>query len=886
MIDRIIAFSLSQRLFVGILALVVFGLGIRSYTALPIDAFPDVSPVQVKMIMKADGMTPDEIESRITTPLELAVLGIPNQSMVRSISKYGLCDVTIDFEEGTDIYWARQQVNERLNAVQEDLPASVSGGLAPISTPLSDILMFTIESDTLSLTEKRSLLDWVIAPKIRTISGVADLNALGGKVKTYEVVPDLELMRSQGITLEMLVRSLEQNNLNDGAGRLSQGVESILVRTVGRISTMEDISSIPVTRKNGNVITIGDLARIEIGFISRSGFVTKDGKGEAVQGLVLALKGVDTEQVLRDVKAELVGIEASLPKGTTLDVFYDRSTLVTLATDTVKSVLLEAIIMIGIILLLFLGNFASAFSVAIILPFALLMSFIAMKYFGLSANLMSLGGLAIAIGMLVDSAVVMVEHIVAELAAKEAKTRSKMETILRAAKEVAPSIVTGVLIIVIVFLPLLTLEGLEGKLFKPVALSIVFALVSSLILALTFIPMVSTFLLNIKEEKDSFVVRHLKAIYLPLLTYCLGHQKRVYAMLFVLIMGSAYMYTQIGKTFMPTMDEGNTIIGVEMIPSISIEESKNLNLKVQEVLLREVSEIESIIARTGSDELGLDPMGLNDTDTFLVLKPQNEWRHSDKEWVLNEMRAVLDDFPGIEYGFTQPIEMRVSEMLTGARGDLAVSVFGSDAAVLEKIAQKVKKVLEATTGSIDVYKPANEGVHYLQIAYKQKALGLYGVDQNEIALFLKTLVTGTRVGIVQENLRRIDLVVKADTPYQQSLSKIEDLFYTLEDGSSIPMSELVDIELVEGPVLIEHEKGMRKSVVQSSVEGRDLVGFVDEIRTAIESSVEMPSGYYVEYGGEFKNQQRASERLMLIIPISIFFIFILLFMSFQSIKQA
>jgi len=886
MIDRIIAFSLSQRLFVAILALVVFGLGIKSYNNLPIDAFPDVSPIQVKMIMKADGMTPDEIESRITTPLELAVLGIPNQTMVRSISKYGLCDVTIDFEDGVDIYWARQQVSERLNAVEEDLPKNISGGLAPISTPLSDILMFTVESDTMSLTEKRSLLDWVIAPKIRTISGVADLNALGGKVKTYEVIPDLELMRSQGITLETLIHSLEQNNLNDGAGRLTQGVESILVRTVGRIGTIEDIINIPVTRKNAKVISVGDLARVEIGSIARSGFVTKNGESEAVQGLVLALKGVDTERVLRDVKAELSNIEMSLAEGTKLEVFYDRSKLVTLATDTVKKALLEAIIMIGIVLLLFLGNFASAFSVAIILPFALLMSFIAMEYFGLSANLMSLGGLAIAIGMLVDSAVVMVEHIVSELGESKAKNRSKMETILHAAKAVAPSIVTGVLIIVIVFLPLMTLEGLEGKLFKPVALSIVFALVSSLILALTFIPMVSTLLLKVREEKDSFVVRHLKAMYLPVLTYCLKHQKVVYSFLLVLVLASSYMYTQIGKTFMPTMDEGNTIIGIEMIPSISLNESKNLNLKIQEVLMRDVVEIESIIARSGSDELGLDPMGLNDTDTFLVLKPQSEWQGKSKADVLNEMRQVLDNFPGIEYSFTQPIEMRVSEMLTGARGDLAVSVYGSDSKKLEAIAQDVKKILLKTEGSIDVYKPANAGMQYLQIEYKQTALGLYGVDQNQIALFLKTLVTGTQVGVVQENLRRINLMVKADKTYQNSLSKIENLFYTLEDGSSIPISELVDIKLVEGPVLIEHEKGMRKSVIQSSVEGRDLVGFVDEVRQKIESSITMPAGYYIEYGGEFKNQQRAAQRLMLIIPISIFFIFILLFMSFQSIKQA
>ncbi len=886
MIEKLITFALSQRLFVMILALVVFGLGVRSYQNLPIDAFPDVSPIQVKVIMKADGMTPGEIESRITTPIEMAILGIPNQNIVRSKSKYGLCDVTIDFKDGTDIYWARQQVSERLNAVMEELPPSVSGGLAPISTPLSDILMFTIESPTLSLQEKRSLLDWVIAPKIRTISGVADLNALGGKVKTYEVVPDLELMRSQGITLDRLMQALEQNNLNDGAGRMTQGVESILVRTVGRIERIDDIAKIPVLRKGSQVITVDDIARIEIGNIARSGFVTKDGKGEAVQGLVLALKGVDTAKVLSEVKRALSDIEATLPEGTKLDVFYDRSTLVTLATDTVKKALVEAVGMIALILILFLGNFASALSVAIILPFALLMSFIAMEYFGLSANLMSLGGLAIAIGMLVDSAVVMVEHIGAELGHKGLAPREKLTVILRSAKEVAPSIVTGVLIIVIVFLPLLTLQGLEGKLFKPVALSIVFALASSLILALTFIPVIATFLMRIREEREAWIVVQLKRLYHPLLQWCLGHAKSVAAVIALLILMSGYMYTQIGKTFMPTMDEGNIIIGVEMIPSISLDESKNLNLKLQEALLKNVPEIRSIIARTGSDELGLDPMGLNDTDTFLVLSPRSEWRVPDKNWLLAQMREVFDNFPGIESSFTQPIEMRVSEMLTGARGDLAVSIFGAENGTLETIAQQIKKILEATRGSIDVYKPANNGMQYLQITYKPTALGLYGVDQSTMALYLKTLVTGTRVGVVQEELRRIDLMVRADRNYQESLSKIENLFYTLDDGSAIPITELVDIELVEGPVMVVHEKGMRKSVVQCSVEGRDLVGFVDEVHAQIESQIGLPAGYSIEYGGEFENQQRASMRLMLIIPIAIFFIFILLFMSFQSIRQA
>lgn len=884
MIERIIHFALTQRLFVFMVALVVLGFGVRSYQQLPIDAFPDVSPVQVKVIMKADGMTPGEIESRITTPVEMALLGIPHQVMTRSKSKYGLCDITIDFDEQTDIYWARSQVAERLSGVMESLPQGARGGMAPISTPLSEILMFTIESPSLSLMEKRTLLDAVIAPKIRTINGVADLNALGGQVKSYEVIPDMARLRALGISLRDLMYALEQNNLNDGAGRITQGVESILVRSVGRIERLEDIAEIALMRKGDGVITVGDVARIEIGHVARSGFVTKDGKEEAVQGLVLALRGVDTQQVLSEVKQTLLELEESLPKETKLEVFYDRSELVTLSTDTVKKALLEAVVMIVLVLLLFLGSASSAIAVAVILPFALLMSFIVMDYFGLSANLMSLGGLAIAIGMLVDSAVVMVEHIGAELSRQSGKSR--MMVVGLAAKAVAPSIVTGVLIIVIVFLPLLTLEGLEGKLFRPVALSIVFALLSALVLSLTLIPLMSALLLRGGDEHDTRVVRGLKALYVPLLRRVLGRPGALFGVLGVLVGLTLYMYTQVGKTFMPTMDEGSMIIGIEMTPSISMDESRALNFKLQQTLMREVPEIRSIIARSGSDELGLDPMGLNDTDTFLVLKPRSEWRVADKEWLQEQMRQVLESFPGIEGSFTQPIEMRVSEMLSGARGDLAVSVYGTDQQQIERLAGKVKEILEQTQGSVDVYKPANEGVQYLQIAYKPRALGLYGVDQNALALYLKTLITGTQVGVVQEGLRRIDLMVRGDAPYQRSIERIKTLFYTLENGESIPISELVNIELVEGPVMIEHEQGLRKSVVQCNIEGRDLVGFVDEVRHAIETKLELPSGYFIGYGGEFENQQRASARLAMIVPIAIVLIFVLLFVSFGSMRQA
>ncbi|HEY9189251.1 MAG TPA: CusA/CzcA family heavy metal efflux RND transporter [Sulfurovum sp.] len=884
--NKLIGFALAQRLFFSLLALVLLGFGVKAYKELPIDAFPDISPTQVKIILKSSGMTPSEIESRIAVPIEMQMVGIPHETMMRSTSKYGLCDVTIDFEDGTDIYWARQQVSERLADIKDDLPANIEGGLAPISTPLSEILMFTIESDTLTLEEKRSLLDWVIAPKIRAISGVAEVSPLGGKVKTYEVAPDLNKMRSMQVTLSQIFDALEANNQNDGAGRVSQGVESILVRSVGRLKDLQEIRTLPVGKRGEKILTVGDVASVRYGHITRAGFVSKNGEGEAVQGLVLGLKGANTALVLDAAKSELEKLEAMLPDDTRMEIFYDRSDLVGLATDTVKTALYEAVILIMVILLLMLGNLASALSVALILPFALLMSFIAMQYFGLTANLMSLGGLAIAIGILVDSAVVVVEHITAELGNPKHTKQNKLHIIYEATVEMAPSIVTGVLIIIIVFMPLLTLEGLEGKLFRPVALSIIFALFSSLILALTLIPVLSSFILSKRPDKESALIRYLTKKYRPVLLFALNHIRGTVLAVLLLFAGSLFLASKTGKTFMPTMDEGSIIIGVEMLPSISLEESLALNLKLQKKLLAAVPEIKDIIARTGSDELGLDPMSLNDTDTFLVLKEKELWREPSKAFVMNEIRKVLDEFVGIEYSFTQPIEMRVSEMLTGVRGDLAVDIFGSDNERLETIALKIKSILETIEGSSDVYKKANEGVEYFELKFDRKAMAYHDISQEEINRFLKVMVTGMQAGIIQEDMRRIGLVVKGDASLQNSLDRIEKLYYPLENGKAVPLGNFVKFVSNVGPVQIEHELGYRKTIVQTNVEGRDLVGFVEEAKAKIEKEVKLPAGYYLAFGGEFENQQRAAERLAIIIPLALFLVFILLFVSFGSLRQA
>jgi cobalt-zinc-cadmium resistance protein CzcA len=886
MSERIVAFALSQRVLILLSAFSILVFGLFSMLRLPVDAYPDIAPNQVKIILKASGMTPAEMESRVTTVVEQNLQNIPRQTLMRSISKYGICDITIDFEDEVDIYWARALVSQRLGEVADELPPGISGGLAPITTPLGEVLMFTVESPTLSLMEKRTLLDWVIAKRLRGVEGVADVNALGGYVKTYEIVPDFSKMQLYKMSMQNLISSVENNNKNEGIGRLSIGEQSLFVKSEGRLKTIEEISELIISHENGRDIRVKDLAQVHISSLTRAGFVTKDAHSEAVQGLVLSRKGENTSEVLKAVKAELQRIEKELPEGTHLSIFYDRSELVSKAISTVSKALLEALVLIVIVLFIFLGSFSSAFSVAIILPFAAMMTFIAMEYFGISANLMSLGGLAIAIGMLVDASVVMVENIAKFLHDENHKNKGKLQLVLSAAKEVSPSIFTGIMIIIIVFLPLLTLEGLEGKLFVPVALSIVFALGSSLILALTFIPVMSYFVLKQEPHASPKIMLFLEKKYRVVLEYALQHQKAVFAvaaLLWILAFGA---FTQVGKTFMPTLDEGNIIIGIEKNPSISLEASRDIDLKIQEAILKEVPEVLSIVARGGSDEIGLDPMGLNDTDTFLVLKPKAEWRVPSNTWLLERFREVLDAFVGIEYSFTQPIAMRVSEMLSGSRGDIVVNIYGEQNEKLEAIAKEIATVTASVRGSSDVYKKANEGVAYWEVSFKNEAMARYGVSKNDLASYLKVAIEGLEIGIVQEELRRIPLVIKGERPLQTSMEKNKNLRYVLENGESVELNALLEFTLRQGPVVIEHENSMRKSVVQTNVLGRDLVGFVDELSAAIQKNITLPQGYFIEYAGEYQNQQRASKRLSLIVPLSIALVFILLLFTFRSSLQA
>jgi len=887
MLARLVQFALAQRLFVLIAGLVLMAGGWLAFKDLPIDAFPDVSSTQVKIIMKAPGMTPEEVESRIALPIEVEMLGIPKQRMLRSVSKYGIVDVTIDFDDGTDIYWARQQVAERLSGIAGDLPGGISGGMAPITTPLGEMFMFTVEGEGLSLEERRSVLDWVIRPALRSVVGVADVNALGGKVRSFEVLPDPVKLSAVGLSTAQIKSAIEANNRNDGAGRLGEGDEVLLVRTEGSIKTQDDLRAIVVKNDKGMAVRLGDVAQVREGSVTRYGVVTKDGRGEAVEGLVLGLAGANAQKVVEGVTKKLEDIKPTLPKGVEIKVFYNRATLVEKAVGTVSKALMEATVLVLVLLGAFLGNLRAAVTVAMVLPLSALATFILMRTTGMSANLMSLGGLAIALGMLVDAAVVVVENVVQHLSHDKASERlPRLHVVFRAVREVAAPVAAGMLIIIVVFLPLLTLQGLEGKFFVPVALTIVFALISSLVLSLTVIPVLASYLLKKVSHEDPWLPRLLLKLYEPTLAFALKRQTLVVVAAALMLAVAAGVYTQVGKTFMPTMDEGDIIVGIEKLPSVSLEETAALDLKIHQALMKEISDITGVVARAGSDEIGLDPMGLNQTDTFLVLKPREAWQVQSKEALMDKIRGVLDQLPGVAYSFTQPIDMRVSEMIIGVRGDVAIKVFGPDLTTLNDLAGQIEKLMKTVPGNQDVYTVENDGVQYLRVVVDRLAAGRYGLSVEDVQDALRVQIEGQRAGTVIAGGKRIPILLRGPDGVRVSPADFAALRISTADGQSVPLQSLAKLERDSGPVKIERELGSRYSVVIANVTGRDLVGFVEEARAKVAQEVKLPTGYRVAWGGQFENQQRAAARLILVVPASLGFIFIILFSTFGSVRQA
>lgn len=883
MLTSVIRFSLTQRLFVLIVALIIMLAGARAWFSIPLDAFPDISPTQVKIILKAPGMTPEEIEAQITVPIETELLGIPHQSILRSTTKYAISDITLDFDEGTDIYWARQQVSERIAAVWDSFPEGVTGGVAPMSTPLSEIFMFSLENPNLSLMERRQLLEWEIRPLLRTVAGVADVNILGGYAKSFSVTPKPAAMAAAGVSFAALQQAIVENNHNEGAGKLTIGTDTIIVRAEGRIDDIDELKQLVIKADDARVYRLQDLADIQIGHLARYGAVTKDGN-ETAEALIIALKDANTAQVVKNIKEKLEQISLTLPEGSQINTFYDRANLINTAIDTISNALFEAVVLVIILLALFLGNVRAALVVSLSLPLAALMTFLMMDYFNLSANLMSLGGLVIAIGMLVDSSVVVVENMVNLIATKQRLPR--LHLIFRATKDVAIPVVSGTVIVMIVFSPLLTLSGLEGKLFTPVAVTIVFAMLSALVLSLTVIPVIASYLVNEKAAKEPKAIEKLKHLYLGSLKGTFSHQKRFIVIAFSLLIVSLGLFGLVGKTFMPTLDEGDIILQLEKSPSISLEASIAIDKQIQQTLLAKVPEIKQMVARTGADEIGLDPMGLNETDVFLELFPRNEWRFANKEALIDAIRTVLLDYPGVNFNFTQPIQMRVSEMLTGSIGDVAIKVFGNDIDTLGQLTSQIQQLVNATSGSVDVKMAMIEGSPFINLTLDNELARGFGMNTMEFARYLKSQLEGVIVTEVLQGKKRTPVLIANNQSHLSSINELKNQLLVMPDNSLKRLSDVATLSYKQGPILIEREQGNRFSVITTNVQGRDIVSFVEEINAKIAQEIKLPSGYSVSFGGEFENQQRATSNLLLVIPIAIALITLILFTTFGSLAKA
>ncbi|WP_064783625.1 CusA/CzcA family heavy metal efflux RND transporter [Helicobacter pylori] len=882
MLASIIEFSLRQRVIVIVGAILILFFGTYSFINTPVDAFPDISPTQVKIILKLPGSSPEEMENNIVRPLELELLGLKGQKSLRSVSKYSISDITIDFDDSVDIYLARNIVNERLSSVMKDLPVGVEGGMAPIVTPLSDIFMFTIDGNITEI-EKRQLLDFVIRPQLRMISGVADVNSIGGFSRAFVIVPDFNDMARLGVSISDLESAVRVNLRNSGAGRVDRDGETFLVKIQTASLSLEDIGKITVSTNLGH-LHIKDFAKVISQSRTRLGFVTKDGVGETTEGLVLSLKDANTKEIITQVYQKLEELKPFLPNGVSINVFYDRSEFTQKAIATVSKTLIEAVVLIIITLFLFLGNLRASVAVGVILPLSLSVAFIFIKFSDLTLNLMSLGGLVIAIGMLIDSAVVVVENAFEKLSANTKTT--KLHAIYRSCKEIAVSVVSGVVIIIVFFVPILTLQGLEGKMFRPLAQSIVYALLGTLVLSITIIPVVSSLVLKATPHSETFLTRFLNRIYAPLLEFFVHNPKKVILGAFVFLIASLSLFPFVGKNFMPALDEGDVVLSVETTPSISLDQSKDLMLNIESAIKKHVKEVKSIVARTGSDELGLDLGGLNQTDTFISFIPKKEWSVKTKDELLEKIMDSLKDFKGINFSFTQPIEMRISEMLTGVRGDLAVKIFGDDISELNELSFQIAQALKGIKGSSEVLTTLNEGVNYLYVTPNKESMADVGITSDEFSKFLKSALEGLVVDVIPTGISRTPVMIRQESDFASSITKIKSLALTSKYGVLVPITSIAKIEEVDGPVSIVRENSMRMSVVRSNVVGRDLNSFVEEAKKVIAQNIKLPPSYYITYGGQFENQQRANKRLSTVIPLSILAIFFILFFTFKSIPLA
>jgi len=891
MLNAIVDAALRYKVLVLVAFAVLVGLGVMAFRQVPVDAFPDVTPAQVNIYTESPGVAAEDIERLLTVPIEGAMAGLPDVDVVRSVSLFGLSYVGVYFKDDVDIYFARRLVGEKLQEVKERLPQGYGEPvLGPNSSGLGQVFWYTIEDadKKLSAMDLRTLHDWTVRLILRTAPGVDDVTTWGGHEKQYQVQIDPRRLVKYGLTFKEVMERLAANNKQVGGQYLNIGVEQYLVRGIGLVGNVADIGSIVVAERNGTPLYVRDIADVKEAPAVRFGAVTRDGH-ETVLGIALARIHENAANVVAGVKAKLATAQAALPKGIELKAVYDRTEIVEKALKTAGSALLEGSILVAIILFLFLGEFRSAIVVIVTLPLAMLFAFILMNRFGLSANLMSLAGLAIGIGMMVDGAVVMVENAFRLLshARESGRPINRTHVVLEAAREVANPIAFAILIIIVVFLPLFSLTGLEGKLFKPMALTITFAMIGSLLLSLTLVPVLAALILKPKEEKDTWLVRGAKKIYLPLLDWALDRKKTVVVAAVALLIGSLALFPLLGKEFMPQLQEGAIMFRVVGIPSTSLDESIRVANVMDASLRKKYPQVRSVLATIGRAEKG-ETADVNYMEVLLDLKPQDEWPQKQSFSALGkEMQEYLEgEVQTAVFGATQPIQMRVEELISGVRATLALKVYGEDLDKLEDLSGQLKTVIGGVSGVADLSAEANKGKPQMVIEVDRQAASRYGLNADDILSVVQAGVGGETVSTLIDGTRRFDIAVRLAEEYRNSPSAIASIPIRTAEGALVPFSQVAKIKLDEGYTFVRRESLQRYAVLQMDVQGRDVDGFVQDANAAIAAKVKMPPGYWIEWGGAFENQQRAMARLGVIVPLTIGLIFILLYTAFNSVRHA
>lgn len=894
MLNKIIESVLKTPGLVIVSLIAVIALGVFKYNKMPVDAFPDISPVMVPVFIEGHGMAPEEIERLITYPIESAMNGLPKVAQIKSTSAFGMAVVYVYFQDEVDIYFARQLVSERLAAVTAELPEmDAPPSLGPISTGLGQIFIYYLTADPAKVdtggkelsTWLRELNDWLVKFQLQTVPGVTDVLSMGGHVLQYQVKIDPNLLVKYNIALEEVVAAIHDNNRNVGGQFLVLGSEEQLVRGVGLVEELADLRRIPVKNVGGIPVFLEDVAKVNYGNEIRRGVVTRNGVQEVVSGIVMKLYGENTSEVIKNLYAKVTSVKKSLPAGVTLVPYYEQAELVHNATHTVKSALWQGGLLVILVLALFMGNWRSAFIVALSLPICALTAIIFMDLNGISSNLMSLGGIAIAIGMLGDGAIVMVENIFRHMGKETAKEENKGRVILNAAREVARPILFSIVIIVLVFLPLFTLQGVEGKMFSPMAFTISFALLGSLLMALLVAPVLSLYLLNPKTYTEIRLLRWCIVLYRPLLAGAYRFKKTIMFASVIFLVVSLVVLKLIGTEFIPTLEEGSIQLGVSMAPSISLAEGTKTVMSLERKIL-DFAEVEETISRIGRPEAGSHPHPVNIAEIHMELAPKAEWRFDDKAHLIEAIREKISVVPGVQLNFTQPIQNLFDELLSGVKTQLAVKLFGEDLTVLRQKAGEIKEVIEDVPGLVDLSAEQSFGQPQVQIIPDRDACARYGVSVSQILEMVELAVGGEVVDTIYLNTRRFGIHLRYQEPFRKDPNAIRNMLLATADKGLIPLEQVADVKHVVGPIQINREKNQRRWVVQGNVQDRDIGSVVADIQKRISERVNIPDGYIIEYGGQFENQQRAMARLAIIVPIVILSVFLMLWMSFGSVRQA